>query len=126
MKYYHISSDYQGDKKFKPRIPDCRMDAEDGKTKRVCFSTSIMGCLCAISAKSYTSNLDRCFYVHIPVGYRGKIHKPTKKEVPDVIETREKWFLNTVKLKCIGRIKIYPSWKRKHGLTFKWIEKYDK
>ena len=125
MQYYHVSSDNQGNKKFKPRIPDLKMDDEDGITKRVCFSTSIIGCLSAINVEEYITCIDRIFYVHVPIGYRGKIHKPTKKEVPDVIETREKWFLNTVKLKCIGKIKIYPSHRTKHGITFKWIEKYD-
>lgn len=125
MNYYHISSDNRNGEKFKPRVPDCRMDEEDGKTKRVCFSTSIIGCLSAINVQSYFNAIDKTFYVHVPINYKGKIHKPTKKEVPDVIETREKWFLNSVKMKCIGKIKIYPSWKSERGITFKWIEKYD-
>ena len=125
MNYYHISSDNQDNKKFKPRIPVLRMDDEDGKTKRVCFSTSITGCLLAISVPSYFTSIDKNFYVHVPVRYKGKIHKPTKKEVPDVIVTREKWFLNTVKMKCIGKIKVYQSWKSKYGIRFKWVEKYD-
>lgn len=123
MQYYHVSSENQGNKKFRPRVPGSKLYNEDAATKRVCFSTSIIGCLSAINVEEYFTCIDRTFYVHVPVGYKGKIHKPTKKEVPDVIETREKWFLNTVKLKCIGKIKIYPS--KKNGITFKWIEKYD-
>lgn len=123
MNYYHVSSDNQDDKKFKPRIPDCRMDEEDGKTKRVCFSTSILGCLYAISAINYM-NTDKIFYVHVPYNYKGKIHKPTIKQVPDVRITREKWFLNQVRLKCIGKIKIQTTLKKKMGVTFKWVEKY--
>ena len=124
MNYYHISAYNQNNKIFKPRIPALRLDSEDGRTKRVCFSTSIKGCLCAINVEEYLPCDDGVYYVHVPKNYRGKTHKPTVEEVPDVKQTREKWILNNVKLKCIGKIKVHYSSKR--GLIFRWIEKYDK
>lgn len=123
MNYYHISAYNQNNKIFKPRIPDLKLDLEDDSTKRVCFSTSIKGCLYAINVDEYLCCEDGIYYVHVPRKYKGKIHKPTVKEVPDVKLTREKWFLNNVRLKCLGKIKVYCSGKR--GLRFKWIEKYD-
>jgi hypothetical protein len=127
MNYYHISDINQNRRKFRPRVPKDRLPEEDGKTKRVCFSTSINGCIYAIGFDEiffmFSKFHDYTYYVHIPLDYSGNIYKPTVKEVPDVRETREKWFLDTVKLKCIGKIKIYQSKNR--GVRFRWLEKYN-
>lgn len=123
MDYYHVSSYNHDGETFKPRVPDNTMYGENVTKRRVCFSTSITGCLNAINVAEYLPYCDDMYYVHVPLGYHGRIVKPTKNDVPDVKYTREKWFVNKVKMKCIGKIKVHNSSKR--GIIFKWIEQYD-
>ena len=122
MNYYHVSSDNHDGKTFKPRVPYNTMWGENVTKRRVCFSTSITGCLNAINVSEYLPFCDDTYYVHVPLNYKGKIVKPTVGQVPDVKETREKWFVNRVRLRCIGKIKVRDYGRR--GLKFRWIEKY--
>lgn len=104
MKNLYFLSVSNMDKKYLyPRIPKNFMTDngyEDNHTKRVCFSTSIDGCLRALSKKP-----DPILYVHQPDG-EYEIYKPSKDEVPDVFITNEVWITESVKLKCIGSIRI--------------------
>lgn len=122
MNYYHISECSLNGKTLKPRVPSSRMEKEDSRKRRVCFSTSIRGCLKAICAEYFLRVGDDEYYVHVPYNYTGKVYKPSEKEVPDVKETREKWFLNKVKLRCVGKIKVRKD--EKNHFTWKWMEKY--
>ena len=66
---------------LEPRIPQnflTKHGYEDNTTKRVCFSTSIDGCLIALS----------------------------QKQVPDVTYTHEVWVTEPVTLKVTGKIVI--------------------
>lgn len=114
-----------------PRVPETAIgDYEDTKQKRVCFSTSIKGCLTALS------DCNGQYYVYIPVNQH-KAYSPTPTEVVDVSETNEKWITRPVKVKCIGAIVPTTYTKQEiyfpiHGETFgiftydwKWIEKYN-
>lgn len=86
-----------------PKIPDNYMTQngfEDNKTPRVCFSTSIDGCLMALSQNI----TDKVFYVYQPVG-KHKVITPTEKQVPDVKITKERWICEPVELTSIGKIK---------------------
>ena len=86
-----------------PKIPDNYMTQngfEDNKTPRVCFSTSIDGCLMALSQNI----TDKVFYVYQPVG-KYKVITPTEKQVPDVKITKERWICEPVELTSIGKIK---------------------
>lgn len=122
MNYYHVSETNYDKKTFKPRVPCSIMDQEDNRTKRVCFSTNIRGCLKAIDIELFLNFGDDEYFVHVPNNYSGKIYKPSVSEVPDVKDTREKWLLNRVNLKCIGKIKVYKS--KRNKFIYKWIEKY--
>lgn len=86
---------------FRPRIPENGLYLEDEKTKRVCVSTSISGCFLAMGFENdYTYA-----WIFEPVNYKkieNHIFQPTKNEVPDVTETREKWITCPVKMKCVG------------------------
>ena len=125
---YHISESNLNGKTLRPRIPENRMSGEDSRHVRVCFSTNITGCIRAINPD--VLRYDDIFYVMVPFDYsKLSVYKPSEKEVPDVKETREKWVRSKVKLKCIGRIKVYrdnnhftfADWD---SFRFRWLEKY--
>lgn len=106
MKYYHLSTSKKP-LNLTPRVPDnffTKNGYEDGKTARVCFSTSIDGCLAALSM-----NLEgKKFFIHAPDNYKGRIkdNSYVKTKVPDAKITGEVWFLDTVKTKIIGEVTV--------------------
>ena len=106
---------------MKPHIPISRLDNEDAKHARICFSTSISGALRAINP-GLCWNPD--FYVMCPEDYdKVDVYVPTEKEVPDVKDTREKWIRNKVKVKCIGKIRAFYSNALSGGfLKYRWID----
>lgn len=125
-------------KKLTPRIPDnffTRKGYEDNKTPRVCFSTDIGKCLMGLSMKVSGQK----YYVYQPDG-KYKVISPTKKQVPDVEITDEKWICEEVNLKCIGEIFVIGD-KGEDGIRYtygpnneysaelyewnwKWVKKY--
>ena len=131
---YHLSEINLNNKVFTPKVPSnflVKNGYEDNKTKRICFSTTIDGCLRAMS-----QNLkDKKLYVHIP-DKKYKIYKPTIDEVPDSKITNEVWILEPVKMKCVGIIQVKESIGDGLSYTFGnntaelynwdwiWIEKY--
>lgn len=101
---YHLSERNLDGNILNPRIPSNYMTNngfEENITPRVSFSTSINGCLRAMSM-----NLkDKELYVHKAVGkYDHK--KISNREVPDQSITKEIWVTSNVKIECIGKIKI--------------------
>ena len=132
MNYFHISEKNRNNEMFRPRIPSNTMDGEDEKTKRICVSTCISGCIRAIIDDHCYRFDDGIYYVHVPWNYKGKVIKPTKVQVPDVNVTKEKWLTSKVRMRCIGKIMVFRSNKRDpykhycgHSYRFRWIEKYD-
>lgn len=124
---------------LQPRIPDNFMTKngyEDNKTPRVCFSTSIDGCLRALSQNCTGKE----FYIYKPVG-NYDIVTPTRKQVPDVGITNERWIKSNVSLKCVGLINVtgssnndgytyYYGKNNEHSATlydwnWKWVSKYN-
>lgn len=101
---YFISKDRLDETEIiRPRIPDNYMTQhgyEDNKTPRVCFSTSIDGCLTALGMN--VSN--QKFYVYQPIS-DAKVITPTEEQVPDVKITKERWICEPVQLHYIGAIK---------------------
>jgi len=130
MQYYHISKNPLKSDVLIPRAPKNPMYKEDPWTKRVCVSTSLVGCARALNLSTW----DGPVYVYVPVNYAGRIVKPTEKQVPDVKCTREKWLMDPVKMKCIGKVvfgenrnKCYISeYIKQYGwqnhLTYHWIK----
>ena len=125
----HLSEVNHDGEIFRPRIPEsiATHENEDDKVKRVCFSGSISGAFRAIDFYGYYHN----FYVHVPVGIedivrRGKLCKPTIKQVYDVESTDEYWIKCNVKLKCIGVVcfqdRNYHSYS--DSIRFRWLEKF--
>lgn len=107
VKLYHVSRDSHDGEVFKPRVPDNRIEYEDDKVKRVCVSTSVIGALRGIACDDASGD----YILHTPVNAGRKkisdyIYKPTVNELPDVIETREKWILCPVKMVECGCVKI--------------------
>lgn len=103
-KIYFVSKDNMDGKVLTPRVPKNFLTDngyEDATTKRVCFSSSINGCLIALS-----QNLEgKEFYVHTPVDMNSlKIVKPSKSQVPDISHTKELWVTNPVKIKAFCKI----------------------
>ena len=104
---YHVSYYPHDGEVFKPRVPQNIAGEEDNKVKRVCVSTSVVGALRAICCEDVTG----FYYLHKPVSVGKKkiedhIYKPTVDDVPDVIETREKWILCPVKMVDIGYVVV--------------------
>ena len=132
---YFVSSDNKNLKILQPRVPDnyfTKNNYEDNTTKRICFSTSINGCLMGLS-----QNLkNKEFYVHQAIGDYHIIH-PTILQVPDSKITKEVWLLKPTKIKVIGKILVYEDDKKPghkftygdgkvaelYGWKYKWIEK---
>lgn len=116
-----------------PRVPNNFMTKnmfEDYTTPRVCFSTSISGCLSGLSM-----NLDnKELYVYKLNNVDSyDIYFPTVKEVPDVKITDEVWCLNPCDISFVCKIKIKGSYddgevyEYGHGnkaVLYKW--KYSK
>lgn len=112
---YHLSQSNLDKKTINPRVPSnyfTKNGYEDATTPRVCFSSSIDGCLRGLS-----ENLTgKEFFVHIPDG-KYDIFAPTKKEVPDCKVTHEVWIKEPVKIKCVGKIKVIAD-KGEDGLPY--------
>ena len=117
---YHVSQSNLDGKTIQPSVPNNFMTKngyEDGKTKRVCFSSSIDGCLRALSQKCPGMKL----FVHVPDG-EYDTYKPSVKEVPDVKITKEVWIKEPVKLKCIGQISVIGD-RGEKGMPYKYGDK---
>lgn len=141
-KFYFISQHGDWNESvIQPRVPSNFMTKngyEENKTPRVCFSTSIDGCLRALSQNVNGKE----FYVYNPeISSKHTVYKPTQKEVPDVKVTNEHWILQPVTLYCIGKIRV--TGEKGNGIPYKygdknqytaelydwkwkWIEKYDR
>lgn len=119
---FHISlkNDMDG-KTITPQLPsyitdDGELDdnyQEDTKTKRLCVSPSIEGCLIAIlSYKKIREHVGDKFYVYTPEKpfsqYKHKTNKEIVKDklVFDANITKEAWILEPCKLKLYGIIKL--------------------
>ena len=119
-KVYHLSQTNLDGKTIQPTVPSNYMTKngyEDGKTKRVCFATSINGCLRGLSLKCEGMKL----FVHVPDG-NYNIYKPSNKEVPDASITGEVWIKKAVKMKCIGQIYVIGD-KGEDGIPYKYGDK---
>ena len=119
-KIYHLSQINLDGKTIQPTVPSNYMTKngyEDGKTKRVCFATSIDGCLRGLSLKCEGMKL----FVHVPDG-NYNIYKPSNKEVPDASITGEVWIKKAVKMKCIGQIYVIGD-KGEDGIPYKYGDK---
>lgn len=135
---YNLSENNMDEKILHPRIPDnflVRGGYENGTTPRVCFSSTIDGCLRALSQNLKGKTL----YVHVPVDIdKCNVCKPTIKQVPDCKITNEVWVTNNVRLKCIGKIYVKQA-TDKAGMVYtygdnnkaelydwdwRWVEKY--
>ena len=119
-KVYHLSQTNLNGKTIQPTVPSNYMTKngyEDGKTKRVCFATSIDGCLRGLSQKCKGMKL----FVHVPDG-NYNIYKPSNKEVPDASITGEVWIKKAVKMKCIGQIYVIGD-KGEDGIPYKYGDK---
>lgn len=120
IKVYHLSQTNLDGKTIQPTVPSNYMTKngyEDGKTKRVCFATSIDGCLRGLSLKCEGMKL----FVHVPDG-NYNIYKPSNKEVPDANITGEVWIKKAVKMKCIGQIYVIGD-KGEDGIPYKYGDK---
>lgn len=127
VKLYHLSFDRLGDEVFYPRVPNERAQFEDGTIPRICVSTSIRGCLKGLGIDGTHHHV----FLYTPVEYKGKkikdhIFKPTVDEVPDVVETREKWITCPVKMKYLGIVDVIPHrscWGRDRDKVIIYWEK---
>lgn len=124
---YYFISDKDDIKTLYPRIPDnfmTRNGYEDNITKRVCFSSSVGGCLTALSMNCENKE----FYVYCPIG-KYKIYRPTKKQVPDCKITGELWIKDKVNVKLLGKIICHEAFpeplrykygKNNYAELYKW------
>jgi archaellum component FlaC len=119
---FHVSlkNDMDG-KTITPQLPSYITDGgelddnyqEDTKTKRLCVSPSIEGCLIAIlNYKKIREHVGDKFYVYTPEKpfsqYKHKTNKEIVKDklVFDANITKEAWILEPCKLKLYGIIKL--------------------
>ena len=119
---FHVTPDKHVDGQiWKPRVPDY-LDPynpedtgfEDNTTPRICFSSSIEGCLNGITVNLPRHNPDQFdkLYVYIPEKpwkeYKHKTNKELVKEklVYDANVTREVWIMEPVRMKLYGVIRV--------------------
>ena len=119
---FHVSlkNDMDG-KTINPQLPSYITDGgklddnyqEDTKTKRLCVSPSIEGCMIAIlNYKKIREHVGDKFYVYTPEKpfseYKHKTNKEIVKDklVFDANITKEAWILEPCKLKLYGIIKL--------------------
>lgn len=100
---YFISEHDMDGAILEPRVPKnyfTENGYEDNQNKRVCFSTSVDGCL-----KGLSQNLTgKTFNVYTPEDMPEYIYKPNKGAVPDSDITCEHWIKEPVKIKQVGQI----------------------
>ena len=125
LKLYHLSYGQPvASKTLTPRVPDnefVEWGVEDGKTKRVCFSTSISKATLAMGRckegqelhvyEVDPSSVDQALLMK-------HIVTPSKDQVPDVGITKEVWCTIPVKVKYTKTIKL-TSIKHEYVLKFK-------
>ncbi len=123
---FHISLENCDGKTFNPRIPtDAYNNDEDTKHKRICVSTSLIGCILAIDPCLWCPAVK--WFVHVPEDLdelyeSGSVLVPNEKEVPDVKTTREKWITKKTRMKCIG---IIANCSHIYGKRrFRWVKKF--
>ena len=137
MKLYFLSENNMDNKVLIPRVPKNFLTIngyEDNTTPRVCFSESISGALAALSQNLNNKEL----YVHTTIDDNVKFSRPSIKDVPDVMITKERWVKQPVKIKCIGKIIAKdngkPGEKYKYGdnkiailytWDYEWINRLD-
>ena len=119
---FHVTPEKHADGQvWQPRVPDYLepynpedTGFEDNTTGRICFSTSIEGCLNGITVNLPRQNpaqFDK-MYVYIPEKpwkeYKHKTNKELVKGklVYDANVTREVWILEPVRMKLYGVIKV--------------------
>ena len=119
---FHVSMDKHIDGQvWKPRVPDY-LDPynpedtgfEDNTTPRICFSTSIEGCLNGITVNLQRQSPDTFdkMYVYVPEKpwkeYKHKTNKQLVKDklVYDANVTREVWIMEPVRMKLYGGIRV--------------------
>ncbi|MBO4736442.1 MAG: GNAT family N-acetyltransferase [Paludibacteraceae bacterium] len=148
---FHVTPEKHADGQvWKPRVPDYldpynpeETGFEDNTTPRICFSTSIEGCLNGITVNLPRHNPDQFdkLYVYIPEKpwkeYKHKTNKElvNKKLVYDANVTREVWIMEPVRMKLYGVIRVdqvsnvkrksvVPTSKGEKGdrnyFTYKW------
>lgn len=102
MTLYHISTN--PDLHYlEPRIPTSRLKTENAATKRICFASSIDGCLRAIPSSARKGE----FYVYTPIIEDDTIgFLPSKVQVSDIKYTNEVWILSNIKVKKIRTITL--------------------
>ena len=135
-RYYHLST-IKGLTKLQPSVPNNFLTDygfENNTIKRVCFTPSIDQCLMAMSANITHKE----FYVYIPYNIdTNKLRKPSVEEVPDSLITGEVWSLQSVRIKCIGKIRVTKPKGTTHKYNYgdkytaelyeweyEWVEKY--
>lgn len=121
--YYHIS-DSKKLTHLTPKVPEIAVAGfEDLTIKRVCVAESIENCLRAIMPAD-----NKKLYVYQIITDE-KPYKPFIYQVADCKETGELWFLEDVKVKLIGKIKVITEISKKQVKNYKkrsgfWVRDY--
>lgn len=105
-RYYHLSFEELENIKLIPRVPDnflTRNGYEDNTTKRVCLSTSIEGCLKAMSQNLKGKRL----YVYSAELSVNDVIVPTIEQVPDCKITGEVWVTKEITLPKYGIVDVH-------------------
>ena len=108
MKLYHISPISRLTVLIPTRPKNKLVDLgiEEGVTKRVSLSPTLMGCVRGVS----DNEIGAIYYVYEALGLNPKyIVHPTTRMVPDVNHTHEVWYTKPVNVKKIGAIMLLGS-----------------
>ena len=103
MYLYHLSDNPSLPRVIKPRVPLTHYKNEP-KIKRICVSTSILGCIYARYHNPEYKNTD----VYLYRVYTRKLTKP--KNVKDANLTQELWIVKPAKFELLGKITSSSSY----------------
>lgn len=100
IKYYFASLKNFDNQILYPRVPKSKYNSEDGKTKRICVSQSIDGCLTAVGKFAIGD------IVFIHECESNSVIQPTLNQVEDRCFTGEQWILDPVQIKLFMKVEI--------------------
>ena len=107
MTWYHISTNPNLPRCLTPRCPKNKYQDEPN-IRRICVSSSILGCVCARYTNSQYKNAKLYLY---RIRNTKPVVKPSVKQVSDVYLTSERWITSRSRAELIGEVVNSYGWE---------------
>lgn len=107
MTWYHVSTNPNLSRCLTPRCPRNKY-ASEPNTRRICVSSSILGCVCARYTNSQYKNAKLYLY---RIHNTKPVMKPSIKQVCDACLTSERWVTSRSRVELIGEVVKSYGWE---------------